>query len=1366
MKRHWVASVCLAGLLLAVYTDNVATVQTDGVEGSGEDVNVTECPKVDAVGRTVLLAHESDCTKFYACSNGRKILMQCALMDGDGNRLYFNVKLQVCDWPSSSGCTNKNTTHVPTEGPTTTEKPTDRPTEGGVTDADTELPTTIGNQTRPTTENPANPTTELSTTGQPTMDRTTTEATTPRNSSEAEIPTECPKVDSVGKSVFLAHESDCTKFYACSNGRKILMQCALMDGDGNRLYFNVKLQMCDWPSSSSCTNKNTTDGPPGGSTTHAPTERSTTTEKPTDRPTDDGVTDVATESPAMIGNQTRPNTEDPGNCTTELSTTGQSAMDRTTTEATTPGNSSEDKIPAKCPKVDSVGKSVFLAHESDCTKFYACSNGRKILMQCALMDSNENRLYFNVKLQVCDWPRSSGCTNKNTTDAPAEGSTTHIPTEDPITTEKPTDEPIANSTTSKEPTTTGEPTNQPTTEGNTDPDTDSTMTEEPTITGQPTSQPTTDGPINSTTDSTTGKPTNQPTTMRSTPPTTDFTSEEPTMTGKPTNQPTTEGNTDSTTDSQTTEEPITTEKSTNQPTTEGNIDSTTDSKTTEHPTHEPISEGTIPSTTDLATTTENPSQRPTTEGTPRETTQRPSTPQEPLESTTETAAQSTGWTSSTEQPTYTPSTEGVISPSTGWPTTTEVPTQKPSTECTGNPNTSSSSTTEELTSESSTVGPTYSGTELSTTGHQTESITEGTAHSTTGLSTTTEKSTDRPTTTGNTTQSTPEELTTTENSSTTKSSTDGTTPSTADLPTTPRNSTNKPTEATTHPTTEAATEGPSHESTIKITTQPTTEGFTTTDKSTHESSIDGSTHRSTESPTTEKSTLRPTTEGSTTQSTEWPVMTEEPTTDTSTGGTAHPNVSLSTTTEGPTSESSTESTIHLSTQSSTTTEKSTHRPITGDGATNSVTERPATTQGPTSESTTESTTHLSTELPTTTGKPTQRPTTAGSTSHSTTTDPNNSLLTTTEWLTSEDITEATHPSTERPSSPTTTPKPTKPDVSDSCPPSGSKNGQFYSHECSCDKYYICSKAGLILHQCPDKTHFNPKIDACDKPENADCSKPPSQKEPSSTTLEVIPTECPTGDSGLSARIAHPTDCTLYYKCVEGEKKSKSCSAGLHFNPRQQLCDWPESAGCTVKEETTPLPPVTSTTPKSSDCPQDSNRTLIPHETSCSMFYICDRGQKKLANCVPGLEFNPNLRVCDSPGFSGCNNSLGTMKPEATIITHDFYVRISDGSEGLLEELNKSNRHGSHSSNDPISDDDTHGCIGKCSQRNPTEAVQLPHQDCNKFCKCHFRTPHVLKCPPSLHYNPVERVCDYPQNAGCKGHRNNHWERILAHLQFE
>jgi hypothetical protein len=59
--------------------------------------SVPDCPPY-----SVLFPNPEDCGSYYHCSNGVPILLNCP----DG--LHFNASLEVCDWPGSANCSDKN----------------------------------------------------------------------------------------------------------------------------------------------------------------------------------------------------------------------------------------------------------------------------------------------------------------------------------------------------------------------------------------------------------------------------------------------------------------------------------------------------------------------------------------------------------------------------------------------------------------------------------------------------------------------------------------------------------------------------------------------------------------------------------------------------------------------------------------------------------------------------------------------------------------------------------------------------------------------------------------------------------------------------------------------------------------------------------------------------------------------------------------------------------------------------------------------------------------------------------------------------------------------------------------------------------
>ena len=97
LDLHIFSAVFLAMLVVVVYADDTPIEPIPKV-----------CPEQDPLNSTVHLAHETNCSLFYACQNGKKILLICPKLNIEGDRLYFNPLLQVCDWPENVECTGES----------------------------------------------------------------------------------------------------------------------------------------------------------------------------------------------------------------------------------------------------------------------------------------------------------------------------------------------------------------------------------------------------------------------------------------------------------------------------------------------------------------------------------------------------------------------------------------------------------------------------------------------------------------------------------------------------------------------------------------------------------------------------------------------------------------------------------------------------------------------------------------------------------------------------------------------------------------------------------------------------------------------------------------------------------------------------------------------------------------------------------------------------------------------------------------------------------------------------------------------------------------------------------------------------------
>lgn len=368
------------------------------------------------------------------------------------------------------------------------------------------------------------------------------------------------------------------------------------------------------------------------------------------------------------------------------------------------------------------------------------------------------------------------------------------------------------------------------------------------------------------------------------------------------------------------------------------------------------------------------------------------------------------------------------------------------------------------------------------------------------------------------------------------------------------------------------------------------------------------------------------------------------------------------------------------------------------------------------------------------------------------------------------------------------------------------------HEYDCTKFYKCDWGRAVLFSCPPGLHFNSDLQVCDWPESAGC------KDGGGTTASTIPTTTNEGTVGTDGTITstnsqttaltttttelitttsdprcsssllfpHENNCNLFYRCLNGQVELQSCPAGLHFNPRLEVCDWPADAGCdagfTTSTVTTTVQTTTQTdattpdegtvgtvdTTTTSDdrttttsgertttigndrttgvtdsrCPQVTPEfgLRLPHEYNCTLFYVCDRGQAVLQSCPPGLHFNRLLQLCDWPESAGCDFVIETTT-RGGLITAPTEPPVGTDGPATTEEPKTTITPPTA----PTLDDRD----PRCPTDNSGNTVLFPHEtNCNQFYKCDWGVLVLSYCPPGLHFNSRLNVCDWPASAGC------------------
>jgi len=254
------------------------------------------------------LPSPTSCSEYYVCVLGIPYLFQCPITVS--GRLYFDVELQTCNWPSQADC-EITTTNPPTT--TTVTEPSN--------DTTTEEPTT--SQTTHTSNIPRN----SSTTSRPTSAQPLSTSTTSQNdnltsnylpveailtnvkltgsddeSSTSHQDVDCSQADNGEK---LPSPTSCSEYYVCVLGIPYLFNCPITVS--GRLYFDEELQTCNWPSQVDC--EITSTNPPTPTSVTEPSSNTTTEEATTSQtstPSDYSSTSSNATSPTVVTMKVQP----------------------------------------------------------------------------------------------------------------------------------------------------------------------------------------------------------------------------------------------------------------------------------------------------------------------------------------------------------------------------------------------------------------------------------------------------------------------------------------------------------------------------------------------------------------------------------------------------------------------------------------------------------------------------------------------------------------------------------------------------------------------------------------------------------------------------------------------------------------------------------------------------------------------------------------------------------------------------------------------------------------------------------------------------------------------------------------------------
>ncbi|CAL8113106.1 unnamed protein product [Orchesella dallaii] len=249
-----------------------------------------------------------------------------------------------------------------------------------------------------------------------------------------------------------------------------------------------------------------------------------------------------------------------------------------------------------------------------------------------------------------------------------------------------------------------------------------------------------------------------------------------------------------------------------------------------------------------------------------------------------------------------------------------------------------------------------------------------------------------------------------------------------------------------------------------------------------------------------------------------------------------------------------------------------------------------------------------------------------------------------------------------------------------CPGDGA-----HPDEDDCLLFYICWNGAATLNRCTEIMLFDLRYAGCNFAEYVDCQdryRPPEypgtvSPPPTTTTVDPSQSTSPTTPAPNDTFVCtndgvfpHAIRCEYYWSCYAGDATLVHCELDYLYDLRYNGCNFPEYVDCgererpegspstvTPPEGTTPAPttagPTTAAPTGTTEPGNNSTSTSSPPSTGgpgfqcpepdgsfsdpedCSGYYVCTAGTPIHEVCPDGLQFNPDIKICDWPDVVQC-----------------------------------------------------------------------------------------------------------------------------------
>lgn len=398
----------------------------------------------------------------------------------------------------------------------------------------------------------------------------------------------------------------------------------------------------------------------------------------------------------------------------------------------------------------------------------------------------------------------------------------------------------------------------------------------------------------------------------------------------------------------------------------------------------------------------------------------------------------------------------------------------------------------------------------------------------------------------------------------------------------------------------------------------------------------------------------------------------------------------------------------------------------------------------------------------------------------------------------------------------------------------------FKHPNDCSKFYKCYMGKAYVIKCPRGQQWAQTLNRCEHAQIARCTvaapvrpgpaRPgvrPAQAVEESDEYEyeeeehvhtimddadymIQDSRCAPDEDDVyhPIQFAHPTDCTMFYKCWLHVAYKSQCPQSLHYNAEANYCDYQYIAKCKAAVPIAVPIEASNKVPLIPSCPQ-TGTVSFPVEGTYANYFSCENGVVFYRACGEGELFNPYESKCEKvPEFfdmsqllemhemPGMNQNPGMMnqfpgnfqqfpmiplnpnlpqvqqrpqipniqvpqipnkRPQLVPQTPEFPSWMPVPNQNVPQTLPKPERpiiSEKPSHEKPSSELGFNFQNGKensrCpSQEEPTRPTHLSHEtDCNKFYKCFNGRAFMMECPTQQEWSDELQRCDYHQFANC------------------